>query len=151
MDITGVRDLARLEGAVMALSMRIENNGNAKAARAMQVNGLIAKGKLMPKQKAWAMKASAAALEQYLESLGDAKVGPVGEEFEPDDKADEVAEARAKASVPDFNPDAIVLSADEQKLIKNMAGGDKTLAERLLADKRDRARAQHAAKHGIRA
>lgn len=150
MAITGVKDIARLEGAVMALGPKLEGAANSKAARAVQVKGLIAKGKLMPAQEKWAMKCSVAALDQYLESLGDAKVGPVGEEHTEGTEDERVAAARASASIPAFDPAKITLNADEEKLVAQMGINNPKLGEQLLADKRARAEADHRAKYGSR-
>lgn len=150
MAITGVKDIARLEGAVMALGPKLAGAANAQAARGVQVDGLIAKGKLMPAQKKWALKCSAQALDQYLESLGDAKVGPVGEEHAEGTEDERVAAARASTSIPAFDPAKITLNADEEKLVAQMGVNNPKLGEQLLADKRARAEADHRAKYGSR-
>lgn len=150
MAITGVKDIARLEGAVMALGPKLAGAANAQAARSVQVEGLIAKGKLMPAQRKWAMKCSAAALDQYLESLGDAKVGPVGEEHTEGTEDERVVLARASASIPAFDPAKVTLNADEEKLVAQMGINNPKLGEQLLADKRSRAEADHRAKYGSR-
>lgn len=145
--ITGVKDIRKLEGAVMALGPRLHGAANAAAARKLQVSQLIASGKLLPAQKAWALKCKPEALEGYLDALGDAKVGPVGEELTPDDEAPEVTKARA-ATASTFDPTKIELSPSELAIVKQMGENDPKLSERMLADKRAKAEAEHRAKYG---
>ena len=145
--ITGVKDIRRLEGAVMALGPRLHGAANAAAARKLQVSQLIASGKLLPAQKAWALKCKPEALEGYLDALGDAKVGPVGEELTPDDEAPEVIKARA-ATASTFDPTKIELSPSELAIVKQMGENDPKLSERMLTEKRAKAEAEHRAKYG---
>lgn len=150
MSITGVKDITRLEGAVMALGPKLAGAANAQAARSVEVEGLMAKGKLTPAQRKWAMKCSRAVLDQYLESLGDSKVGPVGDEHTEGTDDERVTAARAAASIPAFDPAKIALTADEEKLVAQMGINNPKLGEQMLADKRARAEAEHKAKYGSR-
>jgi ATP-dependent Clp protease, protease subunit len=145
--LTGEKDLVRLEGAVMALGPKLNGAANAAAARSVQVSTLIAKGKLLPAQKNWALKCKPEALAAYLESIGDAKLGPAGEEeHTPNDEAPEVIAARAAAKSPAdavFDPAKITLTAAEKHACKVMNRLDPAAQEaRFLADKVARAKAE---------
>jgi ATP-dependent Clp protease, protease subunit len=145
--LTGEKDLVRLEGAVMALGPKLNGAANALAARSVQVSNLIAKGKLLPAQKNWALKCKPEALAAYLESIGDTKLGPAGEEeHTPNDEAPEVIAARAAAKnrgVAAFDPAKITLTAAEKHACKVMNRLDPAAQEaRFLADKVARAKAE---------
>jgi ATP-dependent Clp endopeptidase proteolytic subunit ClpP len=141
-ELTGEKDLVRLEGAVMALGPRLQGAANAKAAREIEVSGLIAKGRLLPAQKKWALNCKPEALAAYLESIGSVKVGPVGEEHTPDEGHESVLAARESTKAPSakFDSEKVQLTADEKAACKIMGGTDKAANEAAyLADKRARA------------
>jgi ATP-dependent Clp endopeptidase proteolytic subunit ClpP len=147
--LTGEKDLVRLEGAVMALGPRLKGAANAKAARELQVSGLIAKGKLLPAQKAWAMACKPEALSAYLESLGDASVGPAGSgEHTPDDEHEKVVAARAAATAPQattFDPESVQLTPEEIHYCEVRDGkgtGVSGFKAQFLAQKRELAKAE---------
>ncbi len=142
--LTGEKDLVRLEGAVMALGPRLQGAANAKAAREVEVSGLIARGKLLPAQKKWALACKPEALAAYLESIGSAKVGPVGEEYTPDDEHETVVAAKASGKPPvvTFDPEKIQLDHAELDFckVRDPMGLDGFKAK-FLEDKRARAKA----------
>lgn len=121
MGATGCKTKAALEGTFMAFLDRMPSQANSHEAR---VKALIAEGKLAPARKDWALKASAANLDAYVEAIGNKAILPVASEHKPNDEA-----AKAKAKI---DSDSIQLSADELKIGKQM-GLDPT---KLLAEKR---------------
>lgn len=142
-ELTGEKDLVRLEGAVMALGPRLQGAANAKAAREVEVSGLIARGKLLPAQKKWALACKPEALAAYLESIGSAKVGPVGDEHSPDDEHATVVAAKAaqKAAEAKFDPEKVQLDHEEVAFckVRDPMGLDGFKAK-FLEDKRSRAK-----------
>jgi ATP-dependent Clp endopeptidase proteolytic subunit ClpP len=148
--LTGEKDLVRLEGAVMALGPKLNSSANAKAAREVQVSGLIAKGKLLPAQKGWAMSCKPEALSAYLESIGDAQVCPgTTTEHTPGDNHENVVAARATAAATatskTFDPESVQLTAEEIKYCEVRDGKGATSAPfkaQFLAQKRELAKAE---------
>jgi ATP-dependent protease ClpP protease subunit len=131
--VTGEKSLAKLEGALMALTASKDEVKTLKAQmaaiqqekHAANVSKAIAAGKLIPAQKAWALAVTPENLQSYIDSLGDSTVGPVNIEHTPDDNA-----ARARAQV---DPKSVQLTADEKHVAKCM-GLDET---KVLAAKRE--------------
>ena len=146
--LTGEKDLVRLEGAVMALGPRLNGAANAKAARELQITALISKGKLLPAQKAWALSCKPEALSAYLDSLGDASVGPAGApEHTPDDKHPTVTAARTAttANAATFDPESIQLTPEEIHYCEVRDGkgaGVSNFKATFLAQKRELAKAE---------
>lgn len=85
MRLTGAKSASEAEGKLMALAAGVVS------ARATEVDGLIKAGKLAPKDKAWAMKASDKAFAAYKNAIGDKAVlslGKVRTGKRPDDASD---------------------------------------------------------------
>lgn len=131
--VTGEKSLAKLEGALMALTSSKDEVKTLKAQmaaiqqekHAAKVSAAIAAGKLLPTQKTWAMAATSENLQSYIDSLGDSTVGPVNLEHTPNEDA-----ARSRAQV---DPSTIRLTAEEKKVAFCM-GLDET---KVLAAKRE--------------
>jgi len=94
---------------VSALTAKLE--AQEKVTFEARVTKAVADGKLLPTQKAWAMKLTEKAFDEYLTAVGDATF-PVGKEHKADDKA---AEEHAKATVQ-----VDTLTAEERKLAAGM-------------------------------
>lgn len=150
MEATGCKDLAKLPGAIAALAVRMKSSG-VKDAHSARVKALLDQGKLPPHLKARALKWSPAQLDGFIEATGGEKFAPVGEEHEPDDNHEKVKAARASGSAPQFNADAITLDSSELAVIKQMGATDTGLRDRMLAEKRERAKAEHIKKYGTAA
>ncbi len=144
MELTGCKDISKLCGALSAVGVKLKAAGKSVDSHANRVSRLIAQGKLLPAMKAKALAWSPAQLDGFLETMGDAKFGPVGEEHTPDETADEVAKARAATKAPVFNAEAIQLTAEEKKVATGMG----VALDKCLADKVARAKAEHQARYG---
>lgn len=120
--LTGKADLAEVEGSLAALADGPK--ADPAATHAARVEALIRDGKLPPARRAWAVSASASAIDSYLAATGGMKVGPVGISYASDDKA-----ARARAGL---DPNQVELSPQELHVAKLMG----TPPEALLAHKR---------------
>lgn len=85
MRLTGKKSAAEVEGALMAMASGVVS------ARAQEVDGLIKDGKLAPKDKAWALKASDKAFAAYKGAIGSktlVALGKVRTGKRPDDASD---------------------------------------------------------------
>jgi ATP-dependent Clp endopeptidase proteolytic subunit ClpP len=98
--VTGIEDLPRLEGALMALTHK---RSNEHAARVLAA---IKDGKLAPARKDWALNASAETFAAYLDGIGDQRVTPVGREYTPDPTQAQATKSPAQ------------LSADAEKIAR---------------------------------
>lgn len=88
MNLTGESTPARMVAALKAhatanASLTARIAALESVAHETSVSAAIAKGKILPAQKAWAVKQGAKAFGEYLVGLGDAVVGPVGVEYAP--------------------------------------------------------------------
>lgn len=75
--ITGKRSLAEVEGALMAIGSA--HHAGARSAREKEVTELIRAGRMLPRDKAWALSAGKSAYTAFLKGLGDSQVIPLGE------------------------------------------------------------------------
>lgn len=99
MRLTGAKTKAEAEGKLMALA------AGAVSARATEVDSLIKAGKLAPKDKAWALKASDKTFAAYKNAIGDKAVLDLGKVRQP------------KARVED-DPNSTELTAEEAAFAK---------------------------------
>lgn len=83
MRLTGKKSAAEVEGALMAMASGVVS------ARAQEVDGLIKGGKLAPKDKAWAMKASDKAFAAYKNAIGSGSVLALGKVRQPKARAED--------------------------------------------------------------
>lgn len=143
-EITGCKDVKKLRGALMAYADNVNSRKTSQTV-SERVSALIKDGKLRPNAKAKALKMTHAELDGYVEMLGDATVGPVGIEHEPNDGHETVIAARAAASAPvAFDPAKIDLSVEELKMCKvRDPHGTDGFQARYLEDKRSRAALEH--------
>lgn len=102
-EVTGERDLQRLEGALMALTHKRSDEHQTRVLAA------IKDGKLAPARKDWALKASAETFDAYLQGIEGQRVTPVGHEFNP--PAGDPTQAKA---------DPTKLTADEARVSRLM-------------------------------
>ncbi len=110
MELTGVKDVAKLEGALMALADAPKASGRP---RAEVVDKLISDGKLLPTRRAWALGCSQQALDHYLEATGGVKLVQVSSELKPD--------TQAALKLANLDPNgAVTLSQDEIKIARTM-------------------------------
>lgn len=118
--ITGVQDEDALEGALYALSVKAKGTRSTKAQHAEKVTKAIAEGKLTPSLKKLALEWTPKALDQYLTSLGDAVLVPVGQEIQQPPEAAVKALANLGAPLTE-------LSKSERALAKSFALSDEQL------------------------
>lgn len=95
-ELTGEKDLARLEGALMALTFAPKTN--VQDEHIAKVNAAIKAGKLAPARKDWALRAKPETFAAYLEGVGGTKIVPVNTTFTPDE---ETVKALTKPVVSD--------------------------------------------------
>jgi ATP-dependent Clp endopeptidase proteolytic subunit ClpP len=149
-ELTGCTDVKQLRGALIGLEFKLKQGGQSAETHQARVKRLVAEGKLAPYLKATALKEwSPADLDGFLAMTKGAKMGPVGEEHDPDESAEEVV--NAKASVQQaraFDASRVALDAAELAIVKQMGANDPGLGERMLTEKRAKAEADHRAKHG---
>lgn len=84
---TDSKDLEGLEGRLVALTLRGGSAKSIAAIRSELVSNMIAKGKLLPHKKAWALSTSEANLNAYLEGIGAGTLAAFSKTLTPGDEA----------------------------------------------------------------
>lgn len=119
-ELTGVKEVAKIEGALMAL---LDAPKTPTVSRAQVVDKLIGEGKLLPARRAWALATTQASLDAYLEGTGGVKVAALNVEHQANEVA---ARAQALGATPGAT---IVLTRDDRTLMRTMGVSEEKYIE----------------------